>query len=344
MRLGVHRRRCSKAGLLPRRQLDVDGTRNGRGQLGLQRQHIARLALEGLAPEVPVGPGVDQLRSNPHSVARADHRSLHDGIHIQELRDLRRGRTIAPLELHRRPARRDPQLADRRQVAGQLIRHPLGEIVLRGVTRVVVERQHRNRTDGVAVPAPARPPAMSRHTTTTVRATRMIPAVHAIPFLARRGLRAPRGSWEGAVIATVVSASANSRAVVNRSLGALASARITAASTAAGDSVAQDAERGRDARSCSFGDDRLDRGPCHWRLSRRASHTSPRQVHRHRSARRAPDPRRPARGSCSSACPATSPVPVRRSPPASLTASAMPKSVRKAFPSWSRMFSGLMSR
>ena len=49
MGLRIDARRGGESGLLARRQPHVDRARDGGRQLGLERQHVARFALEGLA-------------------------------------------------------------------------------------------------------------------------------------------------------------------------------------------------------------------------------------------------------------------------------------------------------
>ena len=69
------------------------------------------------------------------------------GVDVERLRDLRGRRPTVALELHRRAARDHAQLADAGEVRGQLVGHPLGEVVLAGIARVVVEREDGDRSD-----------------------------------------------------------------------------------------------------------------------------------------------------------------------------------------------------
>ena len=147
VRLGIHARRSGQPRLLARGQLHVDLPGDGRRQFRLQRQHIARAALEALGPEMLVRPRVDQLRRDPHLVAGSRHRSFHDRVDVELPRDVRRRRPILAFELHHRAARDDAKLADGCEVGGQFVGHPFGEVVLAGIARVVVERKHGNRSN-----------------------------------------------------------------------------------------------------------------------------------------------------------------------------------------------------
>ena len=69
VRLGIDARRGGQPRLLARRQPHVDLPGDRRRQFRLERQHVARAALEALGPEVLVRPRVDQLRRDPHLVA-----------------------------------------------------------------------------------------------------------------------------------------------------------------------------------------------------------------------------------------------------------------------------------
>ena len=129
------------------RQLHVDLSGDRRRQFRLERQHVARAAFEALGPEMLVRPRVDQLRRDPHLVAGSRHRTFHDRVDVELLRNVRRRRPILALELHRRSARDDAKLADGRQVRGQFIGHPFSEVVLVGIARVVVEWKHGNRSN-----------------------------------------------------------------------------------------------------------------------------------------------------------------------------------------------------
>ena len=90
---------------------------------------------------------VDQLRRDPHRVADPANRPFHDRVDVQDSGDFRRRRPLRALELHHRAARDDAKLADGCEVGRQLVGHPFGEVVLVGIARVVVERQHGNRSN-----------------------------------------------------------------------------------------------------------------------------------------------------------------------------------------------------
>lgn len=126
----------------------MDFPRDRRRQFVLQRQHVARVPLETLGPKIPVRPSIDQLGGDPNLVAGSKHRALHDRVDVERLSDLRGRRPTASLELHRRAAGDHANLADDGKLRRELVGHALGEVVLAGIARVVVERKHGDRSDG----------------------------------------------------------------------------------------------------------------------------------------------------------------------------------------------------
>ena len=72
--------------------------------LVLDREDVVELAVVGLRPQVRVGAGADQLRGDPHRVARLAHGAFEHVRHVQRARDLR-DRDLFALERERRGAR-----------------------------------------------------------------------------------------------------------------------------------------------------------------------------------------------------------------------------------------------
>ena len=124
-------------------------SRELRSKLLAQRCRSARASIE--------------LGRDPHPVARPQHRTLHDRIDVESSSRSPASAAAAAPELHRRSARDDPKLADRREVGRQLVGHPFGEVVLAGIARVVVEREHGDRSDGSGAGAGAGAPGAIPH-------------------------------------------------------------------------------------------------------------------------------------------------------------------------------------
>src|SRR5215469_7234049 len=92
LEIGIVRRRvhgvgCATLSLLLWSQLCPDLLRYGVGDLTLQLQHIAEIAVIGFCPEMPVGAGLEELRGDPHALPGTNDRSLHDRVYIQLPRD-----------------------------------------------------------------------------------------------------------------------------------------------------------------------------------------------------------------------------------------------------------------
>jgi hypothetical protein len=138
------------------------------------------------------------------------------------------------------------------------------------------------------------------------------------------------------------SARANSPALVNRSAGVLASARATAASISGG-TVLRSTRRCVGVSVISFAIIDCALAPVTGGSPASISYSTAASEY---TSLRASMPRSPVACSGDMYCgvPSDRPVCVRRLPPASFTASAIPKSASIASPSWRRMFSGLMSR
>ena len=146
MRLGVDRPTARQTGLLLRRQGDIDFTGDAPGNFALQCQDVPNITFVGLPPELFLGRRPNKLGSDPHSIANAYHRPFDDRVDVQLPPD-RRQWLPGLLVGHHRGAGDDSQRRDLGDVRNQLVRHPVGKVVLRRVTREVLQRQHRDRAN-----------------------------------------------------------------------------------------------------------------------------------------------------------------------------------------------------
>ena len=119
-----------------------DGLRN----LALQRHDVRGLALERAGPQMSVGRRPDELRGDPYPSARPQDRAFDHRIHPELPRDLGQGLRRA-LVAHRRGARYDLPCLDVSQLGNQLLRHPVGEVLLGRVAGEVRQGQDGNGPD-----------------------------------------------------------------------------------------------------------------------------------------------------------------------------------------------------
>jgi len=122
-------------------QLQIDFRRNRLGNLPLHAKEIGERAIVVFAPD---GVGLDWLQqcdADADARVRSADRSADNAVDIQLFRNLlqRFGRVAV---FHRRRARNDPQLPDDRHRADKTLGHPIGQILLIRVARLVVEREH----------------------------------------------------------------------------------------------------------------------------------------------------------------------------------------------------------
>src|SRR6185312_9063959 len=92
-------------------QRDLESANHGIRNFGLQLQHVTKISVVRLGPEVKTGDGVVELYGYADRVARATHASFENGGHI-ELAGDRADVSVLPLERERRRARRHLQLVD----------------------------------------------------------------------------------------------------------------------------------------------------------------------------------------------------------------------------------------
>ena len=89
---------------------------------------------------------VDQLRRDAYSTPRAEHCTFHNCVNSQFARDLAQ-RFVHSFVLHRRSTRDHPQLPNFGQRGNERFSESLGEILLLGVSRQVLQGQHCERFD-----------------------------------------------------------------------------------------------------------------------------------------------------------------------------------------------------
>jgi hypothetical protein len=110
----------------------------------LHGEDVGQLAIVGLRPQMePVG-DLDQLRRDPHPVPFFADAAFEDRADVQLLADAPEILALA-LELKRRRARRDAEALDFGEVVEQLLRQPVGEVLLVLLRAHVDEGAHGDR-------------------------------------------------------------------------------------------------------------------------------------------------------------------------------------------------------
>jgi hypothetical protein len=149
--LGVHRARGGQAGPFFGRELDPDLLCDRPRQLSLKSQHVPKVALVAPGPKRAIGPGVAEHGADPHPVAGPEDRPLNHCVHAQLAADLGERRLRALVAQGGRP-RDDAQCGDPRQVTDERVHHAVGEVLLLGVPREVLEGQDGDRVNGGGPP------------------------------------------------------------------------------------------------------------------------------------------------------------------------------------------------
>ena len=72
-------------------QLDLQGRRHTLGDLGLHREHVIKVAIVDVGPQVSLRTDVDQLQRDPEPIAGLPHASLEDRAYPQFGADLGHG-------------------------------------------------------------------------------------------------------------------------------------------------------------------------------------------------------------------------------------------------------------
>ncbi len=108
----------------------------------LDVEDVVELALVGVAPQLAIGRDVDELHRDADRLVETAHAAADDVAGAELVAD---GPDVllAPLELHRCPARDEFDLADQRQAGDQLLGEPVAEVIGFLVGADVVEGQHR---------------------------------------------------------------------------------------------------------------------------------------------------------------------------------------------------------
>ncbi len=130
-----------RAGGLGDRQLGLQCAGDARGDLVLQREQIAEVAVEPLRPELRAGCGIDQLDVDPHFLAGTLDAAFDDIAHAELAADLARVDLLALVGKGGVAGDHHAAL-DPRQVGGQIVGDAVGEIFLLRIVAEIGERQH----------------------------------------------------------------------------------------------------------------------------------------------------------------------------------------------------------
>ena len=142
--LEVMRLRPDTNGPFSRGETGLHGLDDSGGDLVLHSEHVRRVAIEALRPELIAAHDIGELRGHAKPVAGRPHAALEDVAHRERTRD---GRQVAVVVAGPEGggARCDADPVDADQRVHDLLGHPLAEVllVLRGAH--VREGQHRDR-------------------------------------------------------------------------------------------------------------------------------------------------------------------------------------------------------
>jgi hypothetical protein len=114
----------------------------------LQREDAPQLAIVGLGPTLTPISGLHERNADAHAIPCFPHAPFQQMRHPESAADC--ARILRPaFKPERRSAPDDAQLADLRERVDQLLGESIGEILLRGISASVHERQHRDRLRSV---------------------------------------------------------------------------------------------------------------------------------------------------------------------------------------------------
>ena len=114
------------------------------GDLVLDREDVVEVAVEAFSPQVAAVLAVDQLGVDAHAIAGLAHASLQDRAHAEVLAHLRDVGRLA-LVGEGGVAGDDEQARNLGQIGDDVLGDAVGEILLLGIARHVVEGQHCDR-------------------------------------------------------------------------------------------------------------------------------------------------------------------------------------------------------
>ncbi len=165
--------------LLPA-QADAQRSNELLRDLGLDREDVAEIPVIALRPQVIAVRGTHELRGDPHALTRLADAALEHRAYTERATDFAHVGGPA-LELERRGARGDPQVADAAQRVDDLLGDAVAEVLL------VADRGSCPRTAG-SRPSPvlqARAPPAQPAAGSSLRAPREVPGMGPRPSSAR---------------------------------------------------------------------------------------------------------------------------------------------------------------
>ena len=129
------------------KELDLERGDDRLRDLVLQREDVGKIAIVAFRPDVLVVRAVDQLRGDPHAIARFAHAAFEHVRDLELPRDLRQVDVLA-FERERGVARDHRQRGHLAQVGDDVFADAVGEILLLGVAAHVRERQDGDGNTG----------------------------------------------------------------------------------------------------------------------------------------------------------------------------------------------------
>jgi hypothetical protein len=111
-----------------------------------ERQNVADVAVVVRRPDLRVSRTIDELRADPNAIRDAPDRSGKEAVDIQIAGDF--GNALpSPLKPDDRRSRDDLEPLNLRNRADECLGDAVGEVLLFGIPRQVVERKHGDRAD-----------------------------------------------------------------------------------------------------------------------------------------------------------------------------------------------------
>ena len=125
------------------RQRDADFTTDGSRHVALQGKHVTQVTFERLRPDDFSCDSPDQFGCDSDLVDRGDDRTFDNRVDPQFPRNRWHGLPGASVMHDRRP-RDHAKSADLRQIGDELLRHPVGEVLLFRVAGEILEGKDRD--------------------------------------------------------------------------------------------------------------------------------------------------------------------------------------------------------